>query len=245
MLHTYNDGSVLKIMTSRELISIPIWKGQRILDTEHAAAIKTEVGSNVSSLDSGYSIVKYKEENADGKVIISSYLIDGQHRASVIRDFYASTICEADFNVTVTEKTVESETEAIEYFNKINNVKAQQWKMDTNLIINNYIAAVEKAFNTNPKSPLIRSYRTRRPYLSAESLREALIKNKDLLKSNKCDIIKFVDRITSFNSATIKKFELDLTEEKAKDAEIKETSINVKFALAYDIKLKWVREALL
>ena len=48
MLHTYNDGSVLKIITSRELIAIPIWKGQRILDKDHAASIKSEVGVNIT-----------------------------------------------------------------------------------------------------------------------------------------------------------------------------------------------------
>ena len=97
MLHTYNDGSTLKIMTARELVALPTWKGQRILDKTHSDAIKNAVGSNVKTLDSGYSIVKYKEENTDGTTVISSYLIDGQHRASVIRDYYKETICEADF----------------------------------------------------------------------------------------------------------------------------------------------------
>jgi hypothetical protein len=149
MLHTYNDDSVLRLMTSRELVAIPVWKGQRIMDKEHAASIKKAVGANVKMLDSGYSIVRYKEENADGSISMSSYLIDGQHRASVIRDFYSSTVCEPDFNVTLTEKTVDSESDAIMYFNKINNVKAQQWKMEPNLLINNYLHALESHFNKN------------------------------------------------------------------------------------------------
>ena len=130
-------------------MALPTWKGQRILDKTHSDAIKAAVGDNVQSLDSGYSIVKYKEEATDGSSVVSIYLIDGQHRASIIRDYYLETVCEPDFNVTVMEKTVESESDAIEYFNKINNVKAQQWRMDPNLLINNYISAIEKVFNKN------------------------------------------------------------------------------------------------
>ena len=69
MLHTYSDGSILKVIPSRELISIPIWKGQRILDKEHASSIKSAIGENIRSLDSGFSIIKYKEEATDGKII--------------------------------------------------------------------------------------------------------------------------------------------------------------------------------
>jgi hypothetical protein len=245
MLHTYNDGSVLKIITSRELVSIPIWKGQRILDKGHAAAIKAEVGSDISNLDSGYCIVNYKEENADGKLVISSYLIDGQHRASVIRDFYSSTICEPDFNVTVREKTVESESDAINYFNKINNVKAQQWKIDSNLLINNYIRALENLYNKNKKCLLIRPDTTNRPYLSAANLREAFNKNKDLLKTKKSDIERFVERVEKYNLATITKFSLDLTEQGVKDMKLKDRAVCANFVLAYDTNLKWVREMLI
>jgi hypothetical protein len=245
MLHTYSDGSVLKIITSRELIAIPIWKGQRILDKEHAAAIKSEVGSDISSLDSGYSIVNYKEENADGKLVMSSYLIDGQHRASVIRDFYSSTICEPDFNITVREKSVESESDAIQYFNKINNVKAQQWKMDPNLLINNYISALEKVFNRNKKCLLIRADTTTRPYLSSANLREALNTHKSLLKVNNSDILRFIDRVERYNMAIINKFSLELTQEGVKDMKLKERAIHVNFALAYDTNLKWLREMLI
>lgn len=108
MLHKYSDGSILKVISSRDLVAIPIWKGQRIMDKEHATQIKKSVANNISSLDSGFSIIKYKEETTDGRIIESSYLIDGQHRASVIRDYYETTVCEPDFPVTVTEKTVNS-----------------------------------------------------------------------------------------------------------------------------------------
>lgn len=243
-LHRYNDGSILKLMTARELISIPIWKGQRILDQAHAAAIKSAVAMKAHSLDSGYSIVKYNEETADGKLIESSYLIDGQHRASVIRDYYASTMCEADFNVTVSEKIVDSETDAIEYFNKINNVKVQQWKIDPNLLINSYISALEKSFNTNKKCLLIRPGATARPYLSSEALREAFVASKHFLRGGD-SIAMFVQSVEEYNKQALNKFSIDLTQVSVKDEKLKERAIKANFALAYDTRLGWVRGAVL
>lgn len=244
MLHTYNDDSVLRLMTSRELVAIPVWKGQRIMDKEHAASIKKAVGANVKMLDSGYSIVRYKEENADGSISMSSYLIDGQHRASVIRDFYSSTVCEPDFNVTLTEKTVDSESDAIMYFNKINNVKAQQWKMEPNLLINNYLHALESHFNKNKKCPLIRSDSTARPYLSANSLREVFSKNISYINSNNDDITRFIERVHTYNTNMCRQFEVELAHNPCKDESIKKRAVAAKFALAYDTKLKWVRDLL-
>lgn len=238
MIYKYNDGSILKIMTARELISIPIWKGQRILDKTHSDSIKASIGINVQKLDSGYSIVKYKEETTDGNIIISSYLIDGQHRASVIRDYYKDTICEPDFNLTVVEKEVETESDAIEYFNKINNVKAQQWRLDPNLIINNYINALEKVFNKNKKNLLIRKS-TVRPYLSSENLREAFLSNTSLLKNNNNAITKFVENVVKYNKELVMKISIELAHD-TKDIKIKQRAVDIDFALAYDTKLKWV-----
>lgn len=243
MLHTYSDGSILKVIQSRELISIPIWKGQRILDKEHASSIKSAIGENIRSLDSGFSIIKYKEEATDGKIIESLYLIDGQHRASVITDFYNSSICEPDFPVTVREKTVESEYDAIQYFNNINHVKAQQWKLDPNLLINNYIAAIETAFNSK-KCQLIRPGSTARPYLSTVSLRQVLSNNVHLLKHTPLDIQAFVERAKQLNMANITKFSVDLTQANEKDTKLLQRAIQTKFTLAYDTKLRWIHDLL-
>ena len=245
MLHTYNDGSILKIMSARELIKIPIWKGNRILDKMHAEEIKRAVGSKINLLDSGYSIVKYKEEYTDGSISLSSYLIDGQHRASVIRDFYSFEICEPDFQITVREKVVESESDAIEYFNALNNVKAQLWKTEPNILINMYINALETQFNKNKKAPLIRSDKaTKRPYVSANSLREVLNNNIAYLKHSVDYINTFVQKVYEYNKKQIEYFELESTREIVKDVKIKERIISTNFALAYDVKLSWIRHIL-
>ena len=241
MLHRFNDGSILKLMSAKELVSIPVWKGNRILDTEHASKIKEAIGDNINRLDSGYTIIRYNEETSDGRVILSSYLIDGQHRASIIRDFYNSTICEPDFQLTITEKTVESESEAIDYFNSINNVKPQFWKTDPNLIVNNYIKALEFRYNSK-KNILIRSDNTKRPYLSVSNLRDVLKMNVDLLKSSTDDINKFVEKVDKYNTSLINSFNIDFTQANIKDEKLKERMVSINFAIAYDLKLRWIRE---
>lgn len=244
MLHTYSDGSTLKLMSAKELITIPIWKGQRILDKEHAASIKSAVGSTIRRLDSGYSIVRCKEEATDGKMVECTYLIDGQHRASVIRDWYAATVCEPDFHVTVTEKVVESESDIIHDFNKINTVKPQQWKVDPAILANNYIAALERAFNTNKKCPLIRTGSTTRPFLACDALRKALLDSKALLKYAPDAIAAFVSRVQQYNVAMLGALNRELVVAATKDSKLKERAIAANFALAYDTKLQWVAHML-
>lgn len=244
MLHTYNDGSVLRLMKAKDLITIPIWKGNRILDEGHAKSIKDAVGSNVQRLDSGFSIIKYDEKNSDNKTITVSYLIDGQHRASVIREFYRENYCEPDFDLTVTELVVESESDAVEYFNKINNVKRQHWKTDPTLLVSKYIVALEKKYNTNKKTPLIRLGSTHRPYLSSERLREVLKVNSSLLKQSSEDVSAFVEKVHRKNRELLNEIQIEIALPNPKDVKIKEKANDLQFALACDPSLSWIRAIL-
>lgn len=238
LLHTYNDGSSLLKMTARELTAVPIWKGNRILDVEHAARIKAAIGSNVNKLDSNFSIIQYNEMSADGVPVVQRYLIDGQHRASVLRDFYKDTICEPDFFVTVREKTVESESEAVEYFNAINNVKRQHWKTDPVLIVNKYILEFEKLFNMNKKSPLIRC-NGKRPYLSSDKLRDVLLKHADNLTFSTEEVIRFVGAAKDQNTLMLKALEIEGLSPGKNKAMI-ERALSIKFALSYNPELPWI-----
>jgi len=244
MLHTYNDGSVLRLMKAKDMITIPIWKGNRILDETHAKSIKDAVGSNVQRLDSGFSIIKYDEKNADNQTITVSYLIDGQHRASVIRDFYRDNYCEPDFDLTVTELVVETESDAVEYFNKINNVKKQHWKTDPIILVSKYIVAIEKKYNTNKKIPLIRIGSTHRPYLSSEKLREVLKVNAAFLKQSAEDVAAFIEKVNRKNNELLNELQIELALPKTKDVKIKEKAFELKFALACDQNLSWIRAIL-
>ena len=240
-MHTFHDGSVLKVMSAKELVKVPIWKGNRTMDVEHANKIRDAI-IKVESLDSGYRIVNYEEADTTGNLVRQSYLIDGQHRAHILREHFLNTICEPDFSVVVTEKNVASESEAIEFFNAINNVKAQRWATDPNILVNNYIAEMEKRFNTKT-TKLIRPGATCRPYLSAERLREALKLVVSRLGQEPSKIKAFVQRAVDRNDALLKQTPM-LILSNTKDTPFYEKGEKAKFMLAIDPKLKWVSEIL-
>jgi hypothetical protein len=117
--------------------------------------------------------------------------------------------------------------------------------MDTNLLINNYISALEKAFNVHKKCPLIRAGTTVRPYLSSTELRVAFQAQKELLKTSADDVAEFILRVEKYNSSKVSEFEIETAYDAVKDKKLKERAVLASFALAYDTKLRWVRDCLL
>ena len=238
-MHRFHDGSTLRTMMASELIAIPVWKGNRIMDADHAAAIRSKA-SDVRHLDSGYRIIKYKEPDASGTVRLQSYLIDGQHRAAVLREHFLSTLCEPDFMVVVTEREVTSESEAIEYFNVINTVKPQQWRTDPAILVNQYIAELERRFNTK-KMKFIRQGSTVRPYLSVDRLREVLRENITALPQEAAMIQEFGRRAEEKNSELIAAAPM-LILANTKDSRLYERAAAANFVLAVDVRLPWIKE---
>ena len=122
MLHTFSDRSILKKIKAKELVGIQVWKGNRFIDAEHVNNIKLAIGDRIQNLDSTiFRVVTYKDPNNSNE---QKYLVDGQHRQEVIKKYYNEFYLEAfttNFDVLIHEKTVDSEAEAIEYFNAINN----------------------------------------------------------------------------------------------------------------------------
>jgi hypothetical protein len=236
-LHTYTDGSVLYSISARRLKDIPIWKGNRILDSKHVAAIKASV-ADVRHLDSGFRIIKYSEEDAGGNIVLQQYIIDGQHRITVIKDYFENGLCEPDFMVTVTEKSVTSEADAIAYFNRINNAKPIHFKEDPVLVANKYVEALIKVYPPTRRVQLIKSIKTVRPYLSVDALREALIVLADRLPV----LEEFGPRIMTTNARLLRELELSLASGKIKDVRAAERCLELSFALAFDPKLKWLVE---
>jgi hypothetical protein len=242
MFHVFHDGSVLRKISVRELLGIPVWRGNRHIDMEHVKNIQKEIGDNIICLDSTiFRVVTYKDGDVQQR-----YLIDGQHRQSVIKSVFESCNFMQDFEVIIVEKDVEDETEAIDYFNNLNNVKPQ-FENDSTLIVNKYIAALEKKFNTNKKNLLIRPQgkTTKRPFLSSDSLRSALEAQGRFLKSAKGSIEEFVNKVDTWNTKRLQELELECLMGNSKDKKLAETTIEKKFTLAFDPKLPWIEKCLL
>jgi len=229
-------------MSARDLVRLPIWNGNRTLDKAHSGRIRDAIGSAVQRLDSGYRIIHYFEPDTNDTMVRQSYLIDGQHRAEVLREHFLGGLCEPDFTVVVTEKEVASETEAIEYFNAINNVKPQQWRTDPAILVNKYIAEMERRFNKKGLSAkYIRTGATVRPYLGADKLREALKAVVADLGQETASIEAFSARAFERNKKLLENASV-LILANNKDSKYYEKAAAVGFMLAIDPKLPWVRE---
>ena len=236
LLHIYSDGSKLFKMSASALMRIPIWKGNRIIDLDHVKNIKESIEYKAYLLDSGYKTVQYDEMDENNKPFKKTYLIDGQHRISVVADYFENVENSKDFSVTVTEIRIDSEVEAIEYFNRINNVKPIQFKEDPNLIINKYIQRLLTSYPV--KSKLFRNGATKRPYLSVDKFRDALLKRVDNLK--KISIEKFIKECKITNTKIIQELEIRSLNENEKELKIILKILELDFGLAWDDKFKWL-----
>jgi hypothetical protein len=236
-LHTYSDGSVLYKTSASNLIQIPIWHGNRICDASHVKKIATAVGDNVQTLDSGYIVFYYLEQDENNLYKRKFFLGDGQHRYSVLSDYFSKHPQAKDFPVTVTVHHVESEEDAIKYFNRINTVKPMQFEEDPNMIINRYIVALSEAFPK--KSRFIRTTATKRPYMSADRFREQLHLRLEGLK--KLPTETFVKKCLDTNNQILSELK-DYTSHK--EQKMIERILELEFALAWDDKFGWLNSIL-
>lgn len=236
-LHQYMDGSCLYRVSARALCRIPIWKGNRIMDMNHVQELKQSIGEHITTLDSGYKIIRYEEEEEKGEKVNKSYVVDGQHRIQILNDAFKSMGPEVDFIVTVTEIELHSEEDAIRYFNQINHAKPISYTEDDNMIANRYLEAILKAFDS--KLRCIRQGATRRPYLSSDRLREQLVKHIYYIKKWKPSVL--VTYCQEVNQCLIEDFKRErLDQDKKTDKIMKQKMIELEFGLAWDDKFKWL-----
>jgi hypothetical protein len=228
---------MLKKTTIQALLKVPNWKGNRILDEGHAERLASSI-DKMESLDKGYFVIVIEELDVTGKNTEQRYIVDGQHRLSILR----KTFMLGDFPVTVTEKHVASEGEAIEYFNSINSSKPIHWEEDPMMVVNRFLVAVEKEFNVGLKKGdlLIRSSKTVRPFLCIEDIRRALVPLVARLKTTKPS--EFATKVRAWNTSQLIKLEVEVSQ---KPDGMMEKCIARKFALADRFSsMPWIMEAL-
>jgi len=237
MLHVFLDKSVLIPVKAKELVGIPVWRGNRFLDLTHANKIKESIGHKIELLDKAiYSVVTYKEGEKTQR-----YLVDGQHRQYVLRKYFEeNVILPYNFTLLVIEKAVEDEAEAIEYFNIINNTKPQ-YEDDRKLLANKYMLALMKTF---PKLIRPEGKATKRPFLSSDTLRKILEENSALLKQSNENITSFVEHVVAWNAKMISTYEIGSLIVANKEKSVLESCLEKGFVLAFDAKLPWVKDCL-
>jgi hypothetical protein len=239
-LITFHDGAVLRRMYASEITAIPIWKGNRILDTAHVEKLKRDIGENIQSLDSDmFRVILIDESDAGGNLISMRYIVDGQHRLKVLQDYFAEHPTASDFHILCTEKRVSSEMEIIDYFNKLNNSKPIQYT-DYNLVVNMYIYEFEKEFNRRGKGGCVcikAGERTMRPYITTYNLREIITNEIDSLPKTQSGIVYFVKKVREWNDSLC-----DSEEISELDAGLYLKCKKIRFMLGFDRKMRWIRE---
>lgn len=197
-LYPYVDGGVLCVVSSHELIQVPIWSGNRTINLDHVDSIRKQMDTSVRYLDKNYTVVvkTTKPEGAE-EVLVERFVIDGQHRLHIMRSQLTSDATIAPFDVTCTMYYVTSEEEIETLFKRINFAKPIDYTSDPNLHITSIIKKLKENFNTNPKYPLIRDG-TRAPYLDEKRLRIAMIPvGKQLLALTVDQVVsRFVEKNT-------------------------------------------------
>jgi hypothetical protein len=237
ILHTFHDGSVLRKLSAKSLITIPIWKGNRILNTEHVTNLRKAIGTGIQLLDSGYCTIQYPELDAANNEVMQTYIVDGQHRTAVLKEYFEPPCFDPDFIVLVRQKTVKNETEAIRYFNAINNSKPQQWQHDPKLVANSYIVAMEGVFNQVKGWAALRQGATHRPFLSTDRLREQLLLHK--LNPDPEAIAACLQKLSEWNRRKCQETQLRLAmEPEAKDAKLWAKALELECMLAMDFS--WI-----
>ena len=236
-MFTFSDGSTLNKIKAKELANIPVWKGNRFIDVAHANQIRAAIGDKIQSLDSTiFRTVKYKDGDVE-----QCFLVDGQHRQYILKRFYEQNVLFApNFDVLVIEKGVETEADAIEYFNILNNVKPQQ-DYDPKLLANKYILALSKHFKGHIKPE---GKATKRPFLSADNLRNALQAHAPMLKQSTEAVAAFVARVEAWNKRKIAEYEIGSILIPAKEKSVLDTCLDKKFVLAFQQSLPWVKACL-
>ena len=171
-LHSFHDGSELKVLSAKELATIEIWHSQRTLDVKHKNYISHQVENSIQSLDGSlYHIVRYPPDEDSEEI---RRIIDGQHRAAVLKEYFEKNPGAETFPVLVKEKFCETEEEAIAYFKILNTTKAIEWKEDPSLVAQKYLEALYTIFK-NDKNKFFRTAKTKRPFVQIEKLQQALI----------------------------------------------------------------------
>jgi hypothetical protein len=235
ILHVFSDRSILRKTTARDLCKIPIWHGNRILNEDHKKQIADHI-EGLKSLDlKPFHLVTYPCEDETGVEEIKTFIVDGQHRVTILKEaFYANPETE-NFDVLIVEKACASQAEVTTYFKLLNTTRAIEWKEDPVMLAAPYVNIFEATFNKNKSknNKLVRSGATKRPYMSLDKVREAIIKRIDVVTKRTPQ--EFIEYVVAKNAEWLG----DARVHPNKDKNL-ERAILLEFILPQDDKFTWL-----
>lgn len=244
-LLTFNDGGKLYLVSARDLIRIPVWRGNRILDPDHKDYLQTQIGDDISNLDrQPYHCATFKVfDEVERATLLKTELLDGQHRSRILNEHFQKNPDAPDFQVMLCNFDCNTESDVIERFKILNTTKPIAWKEDPRISVGPYLAALETVFNANRKNNLIRrpvqgGGFVYRPYLSLDTLRDAMVHRRIGIQMKQTPS-EFANRVKAWNDAQVA--ELQKVGGHSKQME---RALQVGFILAQDKTFRWLDEVL-
>ena len=234
-LFTSADGQILGIASAKLVSTLPVWEGNRNILDDHVKDIQQSLADNVELLN--HTIFRVALVTLDTGVK-KYYIVDGQHRAKVLKEYFEKNPFNTDFDALVGVKEFENESEIIKYFQDINRVRAIQWKEDPNVIANKYIQVLLDYFQPpvkkgKPAIVYFRHGRTRKPYISIELVRQILLAKYDGNWTITPE--QFLQQAQHHNQKLLERIE-----EKTMRSPTEMIQFEIGFSLANDEKFLWI-----
>jgi hypothetical protein len=137
--------------------------------------------------------------------------------------------------VLVVEKACASQAEVTVYFKLLNTTRAIEWKEDPVMLAAPYVNIFESTFNKDKtkNNKLVRSGATKRPYMSIDKLREAIVKQIDSVTKRTPQ--EFIEYVVAKNAEWLG----DARVHPNKDKNL-ERAILLEFILPQDDKFTWL-----
>jgi hypothetical protein len=179
-----HDDHILCLSSAREFASLPFWEGNRLVKHEHVEDIQQSLKGNIHSLNKTlFRAIAIIDDVGD----VQWYVFDGQHRATILHQFFEKNPFEDDFEIPVMWKMYDAKETALIHkdFLDCNRASPIEWTVDPKMMTNQYIDALLLKFQapatsdkkTKRQQPyFFREGKTKRPYMSIEKLREEILK---------------------------------------------------------------------
>lgn len=242
LCHQFRDGSELIAISARWLVrNVPPWEGQRTLQTDHVQRLKQAI-QNPRDLEGPYTVAVLQDESGPRWC-----LVDGQHRAEVLREWFQTQPTTQDFRVVVRLKECASDLEVIQLFRTINTQKPMQYELSQeekqHELVRLLVAEYQRQDTGHKLTEMIRSGAKQRPFLATENLLQELKTRRFFSEDSGTHgrtPREVADRIVAWNTEKASNPAPYLATLKGLTASLTARAVTYGFFLGMDPKLGWL-----
>lgn len=236
------DGSELIAISARWFIRCPAWEGQRTMDMDHVRELTKNI-QNPRELEGPYTVCVIPAD--DG---VRFGIVDGQHRAEVLREWFVGQPQSMDFMVLVRLVQCASDMEVITLFRKLNSSKPMKYELSAEEKQHEMVRMLVDAFRKKDVkghkiTEMIRSGARQRPYLATETLLHEIRARRFFHEGTATEhmsVTEVVDWIQTWNAGISANPNEYLMTLKGLTPALKGRAVGYSFYLGLDPALKWL-----